>query len=271
MFERISICSAIEKIMSGGAAVLFDAAVHRQFQADILRIRNGRSRHESRTHRAAGVVRLTRHPIELVEGLRRAVMVARGEVDADGVAGDMGHRIFGLHRPRLATDHGGELDFPVERLGPDRHMDGRALADHRVARRLEEEEQPLRFLARIRDAHLLDVIVVVGARAQHLAGVEQRRKPRRIDGTLSSARTGFSRLVERRPRSLPVGEQVDHGRHTGEPARASDGPSRYRLPSTSMQAVGPSSITVASDQVTPSAPVAIGSARIYKIAVDQDL
>jgi hypothetical protein len=85
-------------------------------------------------------------------------------------------RVRHRQAPRAAPDHRGELDFPVEHLRIRRVAHGPARPDQGAARRLEKEEQALRFLAHVGHAHLGDVIVVVGAGAQHLARVLQRRE-----------------------------------------------------------------------------------------------
>ncbi|MCY1245666.1 hypothetical protein D9M72_588320 [compost metagenome] len=123
--------------------------------------------------------------------------------------------IFQADVARGLADHHGQLDLPVQALAIDRHPDGRARADDGLARRLEKEEQPLRGLVRrIRHAHFREMVVVVGARAKHLAGVENGRKGWAVAAHLVSEE-GFlpgRDLLEQRERGVPVVKEVPDGR-----------------------------------------------------------
>jgi hypothetical protein len=85
-------------------------------------------------------------------------------------------------------------------------------ADHRVARRLHEEEQALVFLLGAGHAHLGQVVEVVGAGAQDLAGVQQRRQHLQAVRRQGMARRALgAQGMQVVQAAGPVGEQAGNG------------------------------------------------------------
>ena len=191
--------------------VLLELAIDPQLERQVLRVGHGAGRHQARPQRAAGVVGLAGHPVELVEGLGRAVVVARRKIDGHGVGRHMREGVFHAHVARRAADHRRELDFPVKGMRAYGHVHRGAWAHHGIARRLHEKEQPLVLLLGAGHAHLGQVVVVIGTRAQDLARVAQRCQQAHVGGRQATVlEAGAGQALELRGVERPVLEQGHH-------------------------------------------------------------
>ena len=154
--------------------------------------------HEHGADRVEGVRALRPEPLAVavlafVEGGLDPLPVAGAHVVADDVAGDVGHRVGGLHPAGALADDDAELGLEIQAVGAGRPDDGLAVGDDR-GWELGEEERPVRPL----DVLLLDVVEVVQPHADRPCPGAIAGAGRRFAGSIgfapprSAARAAFA-------------------------------------------------------------------------------
>ena len=156
-----------------GVAVLHGLAVDAALQPDVLGVGHGAFVHEARPQRAERVQGLALPPLEM-----RALQVAGGHVQADGIAEDVVVGLGAGDVPALPADDHGQLHFPVDLAGDRMRQQPALVADDRGGRLGEEHRHLGRVELDSPCAHaFVDMFLVVDAQADDvLPGHGDRRQ-----------------------------------------------------------------------------------------------
>ena len=155
-------------------------------------------------------------------------LVAGGEVVGDRVRGDVVEGVVAVHPGRLAADHRGELELPVELLRPGRDHDVVVRPGHRGRQADEQVRRPLggaavhqlrdlgadlgvrpgAALGVVRGGEVDDVGAVVRARLQDLPGGERGVDVQVVERLGGAGPRGVgAHRVQQGQHAVPVGEQ----------------------------------------------------------------
>ena len=148
------------------AGLLHFLAIDAGDQHGGLAVRDDVRHHEERAERAAAVEILARRILVGValEVAHRAVIIA-------GIAGNMGQRVGGRDVTARLADDESQFAFIIELVGVLRLDDRRAMANLRC----DGAQEKYREFG-IRTARLLDMLAIIQANADDLAGVRDERQ-----------------------------------------------------------------------------------------------